>query len=71
MLSFNEPALSAEPGQLYHIATLLIGPMQLNSVYYVVSWSFYNGKQTVNSIDAAGILAAGVAIDVEKILARA
>lgn len=62
---------TVDHGQLSFISGLLIGPLQVGSVFHTISWLSHKSKRPVKSTAAAETLAASEAIDEGKVLKKA
>lgn len=67
VLMFPDACRTAEKGQLPYIDGLPVDKMECRSVFHTFSWSSHSAKQSVWSIGADEILAAGETIDEDKI----
>lgn len=58
-------------GQLEIVTVLLVGQMNTNAIFRVVSWVSHTPKRPMKSIPAAKILAAAEVIDERKAASKA
>lgn len=67
---FCDGGRSAESGHVSHIGSLSVGLIQARFFFHVILWSSHKALRPAKSIRAAEILAACVAIDLRKYLAK-
>eukprot|EP00171_Calliarthron_tuberculosum_P022021 IDg22021t1 len=71
IVTFSDASRSNESGQIAYISGLLIGDLQMGSIFHTLSWTSHKSKRPVRSIGSAEIIAAGGAIDEGKLIAKA
>lgn len=67
---FSDASRTVDHGQFSYLTGLLIGDLNLDTVFHTLSWALRKSKRPVKSIGAAEILEASEAIDEGKTLAR-
>ena len=71
VLIFADASHPSDHVQLDFLSGLLFGDFASGSVFHVLSWFSRNSRRPVKSIASAETLAAGEAIDEEKLIVRA